>query len=250
MTAPKPKDIPAITRDRYHRYTYRGVTYPGATGQAGILDKPALAGWKSKLTAEAAIELVEELPTIIKAVGKVGAVKALTSAADKKSQEAMSAGTLVHSAAEDVVAGKLVPIPDGDVGQKVGRVVEWWPTSGWRLRLSEAFVINTTLGYGGTIDLLAFDEEGRTVLADWKTGSGVYHDVRLQLAAYGNAEGIAPQDSPIVYPMPTIERYVVLHVTEQGVYPIDVDVDQQDFEAFCACIPLSRWQKARNGKLS
>ena len=241
---------PAITRDRYHRYTYQGVAYPGATGQAGILDKPALANWMSRLTAEAAADLLDSLPKMLETVGREGVVKALTSAAGKKSGEAMSAGTAIHAIAEDVVKGRLVALPGGEAGRKAQQVVDWWPTSGWRLRLAEAFVLNTTVGYGGTIDLLAYDEDGRTTLADWKSGSGVYHDVRLQLAAYGNAELIAPQDSPVAYPMPTVERYVVLHVTERGVFPIDVDVDAQDWEAFMACIPLSRWQAARKGRLS
>jgi hypothetical protein len=248
LTVAKPK--PAVTRDRYHRYTYQGVTYPGATGQAGILDKPALAHWKSRLTAEAAADLLAELPKMLETVGRAGVVKALTSAADQRSRDAMDAGSAVHAVAEDVVQGKLVALPDGEAGVKAQQVIEWWPSSGWRLRLAEAFVINPTVGYGGTIDLLAYDEEGRTTLADWKTGSGVYHDVRLQLAAYGNAELIAPQDSPVAYPMPAIERYVVLHITERGVFPVDVDVDEQDWEAFRSCIPLSRWQKARNGKIA
>ena len=53
------------------------------------------------------------------------------------------------------------------------------------------------LGYGGTLDLLAYDETGRTVLADVKTGRSVYSETRLQLLAYGEAALIAPQGSPV-----------------------------------------------------
>ena len=52
----------------------------------------------------------------------------------------------------------------------------WWKASGWRLRLSEAMLVNPMMGYGGTLDLLAYDRDGRTVLADIKTGKGVYQE--------------------------------------------------------------------------
>ena len=61
----------------------------------------------------------------------------------------------------------------------------------------EAFLINETLGYGGTLDLIA-ELDGETWLLDWKTGKSVawpdgrvYADHRLQLAAYANAGFIA-----------------------------------------------------------
>ena len=53
-SAAKPK--PAITRDRYHRYTYEGTTYPGVTSVLRVLDKSdALMAWASRNTAQAAL---------------------------------------------------------------------------------------------------------------------------------------------------------------------------------------------------
>lgn len=247
MTAPRP----AITRDRYHRYGYLGATYPGVTGAVGILDKPAIANWMARLTAEAAVELLGELPKIMLAVGPDGVVAALTKAAGTRSDAAKNAGSAIHGLMEDVVRGqdRTAGAPP-EIRGRVLAASDWWASSGWRLRLAEAFIVNPTLGYGGTIDLLAYDEKGKTVLADWKTGSGVYHETRLQLAGYGLAEVIAPQDSPRAYPMPAVERYAVLHVTDGGVSVIDVDVDDEDREAFRACLPLSRWHAKRKGRLA
>jgi hypothetical protein len=70
----------------------------------------------------------------------------------------------------------------------------------------------------------------------------------LQLLAYGEAALIAPQGSPVAYPMPLIDRYAVLHVTDGGVRVIDVEVDDEDRAAFRACLPLSRWHAARKGQ--
>ncbi len=81
-----------------------------------------------------------------------------------------------------------------------------------------------------------------------RSGKNIYPEVVLQLLAYGEAALIAPQGSPVAYPMPAIDRYAVLHVTDGGVRVIDVEVDDDDRAAFRACLPLSRWHSARKGQ--
>ena len=49
---------------------------------------------------------------------------------------------------------------------------------------SEIAVVDSKLEYGGMIDLLCTNGEGKRILADIKTSSGVYPDHRIQLAAY------------------------------------------------------------------
>ena len=69
--APKPK--PAITRDRYHRYTYEGQTYPGVTSVLRVLDKSdALMAWASRNTAEAALAQLDHLAGLRDTVGSGG----------------------------------------------------------------------------------------------------------------------------------------------------------------------------------
>ena len=241
----------AITRDRYHRYTYEGVTYPGVTGIIRVLDKSdALIAWASRNTAEAALAQLDHLASLRDTVGPEGVVKALTARSAWKRDEAAAYGSEIHAHAERIANGEETEdaIPEA-IRERVTRYAEWWATSGWRKRLAEAFVIDPEVGYGGTLDLLAFDEQGRTVLADVKSGKDVYAETKLQLAAYGMARLIAPQDSPAAYPMPLVERYVVLHVTDEGVRVIDLDVTDADRAAFRACIPLSAWLTAakKNG---
>ena len=73
----KPKA--AITRDRYHRYTYEGTTYPGVTSILRVLDKSdALMAWASRNTAEAALAQLDHLAGLRDTVGPEGVVKALT----------------------------------------------------------------------------------------------------------------------------------------------------------------------------
>jgi hypothetical protein len=253
ITAPartqKPK--PAVVRDRWHRYTFEGTRYPGTTGIIRVLDKSdALIGWASRNTAEAALRLLDSLPELRATVGPEGVVKALTARSGWQRDEAAAAGSTIHGHAERIANGGEL---DGDlpdvVRERVLRYAEWWPTSGWRIRLAEAFIVDPVIGYGGTLDLLAYDEQGRTVLADVKSGKNIYPETRLQLAAYGMAALIAPQDSPVAYPMPPIERYAVLHVTDDGVRVVDLDIDDDDRAAFRACVILSGWHAGRKERL-
>jgi hypothetical protein len=113
----------------------------------------------------------------------------------------------------------------------------------------EAFLINETLGYGGTLDLIA-ELDGETWLLDWKTGKSVawpdgrvYADHRLQLAAYANAGFIARIGDPERYPLPTVTRFGIVHVTDGGTRLYEADVTERDWIAFRACLNLWDWQK-------
>ena len=248
MTA-KPKA--AITRDRYHRYTYEGVTYPGLTSVIGVIDKSAgLMRWACRLTAEAAVEQADQLPALVKANGERGVVDLLLNRSDMRRDAAASRGSSIHGHAERLLKGEPATEMTDEERGLLEHIATWWAASGWRLRLAEALVVSPSKGYGGTLDLLAYDEQGRTVLADYKTGSGVYGESRLQLLGYGEAELIAPQGSPVAYPMPRVDRYVILHVTANGVNPVELDIDDLDREALAACLPLARWHKARKGKVA
>jgi hypothetical protein len=134
--------------------------------------------------------------------------------------------------------------------KRVNVYAEWWKASGWRKRLSEAMVVFPSTGYGGTFDLLAYDEDGRTVLADLKTGgSGVYREAILQLTAYGMAPLVQPAGTGQVFPMPTIDRYVIVHVQATKVRTIEVSVGEAERMAFLDCIDLWRWLQKTKGRL-
>jgi hypothetical protein len=114
-------------------------------------------------------------------------------------------------------------------------------------------VVFPTHRYGGTFDLLCYDQDGKTVLADIKTGGKVgrklYETEVLQLAAYGLAPIVAPMGSPKAYPMPKIDRYTVLHVTTAGVKELEVNVGTAEHMAWMACIDLNSWKQGMKGKI-
>jgi hypothetical protein len=252
-----------ITRSSDHRYTYQGRTYPGVTTVLKVLDKSdALMNWAARQTAEAAVRLAEQdsdpdgnpnlyqasqLFDLITTVGPEGAIKALTARSGWKRDEAAQLGTDVHRYADAWVT-KALEMDDVPAAfhKHVQGYADWWRASGWSLRTSEAMLVNPEYGYGGTLDLLARDADQRTVLADIKTGKGVYREAVLQLTAYGMASLI--QTEAGVYSMPAVDRYVILHVTGDGVREIEVAVGALEQVAWGACLDLHQWAESQKGK--
>ncbi len=247
--------LPAIQRTQDHRYIYQGVTYPGVTSVLGVIDKSgALMTWAARQTAEAmlAIHDAPGLDSLIASVGRDGVVKAATSRANWQRDEAAHLGTEIHAWADERVNGRTPLTPSTTAAEYTRHYAEWWARSGWRLRLSEAVVVSPAVpgvheGWGGTFDLLCYDADGRTVLADIKTGKGVYREAILQLAAYGMAQYVSPMGSAEVYPMPNVDRYCVIHVTRDEVRPIEIDVGPQEWAAWLSTLDLYRWTEYRKG---
>jgi hypothetical protein len=254
-----------ISRSTDHQYTYAGVTYPGVTNILKVIDKSdALMSWAARQTAEAAIALatqtswaddgkdlfgdVSGLDALLATVGPEGAVKALTSRSSWKRDEAAALGTAVHGYADDHINGRPIPEDLPAVQRDYVTVYEdWWKAAGWTVRTSEAYLVHTAHGYGGTLDLLCRDRDGRTVLADIKTGKGVYSEAVLQLAAYGAAELIQTPAGDL-FPMPAVDRYAILHVTKDGVREIEVSIGALELLAWGAAIDLYQWHRTVKGK--
>jgi hypothetical protein len=254
--------LPAIQRTQDHRYGYNGQWYPGVTEILKVIDKSgALMTWAARQTAEAALSLydyegmdredaagADGLGALMAVVGREGTVKALTARANWTRDEAASLGSAVHNLADELVSGRPLSVESPLAHEYAKGYADWWAASGWRLRLSEAVVVHPDVGYGGTFDLLAYDRDGRTVLADIKTGKAVYKEAILQLCAYGMAPLVSPMGGDRVYPMPIPDRYAVIHVTKDGVREVCIDVGQAERMAFLDCVDLHRWLASVKGK--
>jgi hypothetical protein len=186
---------------------------------------------------------------MLNAAGNDGTIKALTSRANWQRDEAAHLGTAVHGLADQLVNGQTLDVASPLAHEYAKRYADWWTASGWRLRLSEAVVVNPDVGYGGTFDLLCYDADGRTVLADIKTGKGIYREAILQLTAYGMAPLVSPMGGDRVYPMPIPDRYVVIHVTADKVREVEIAIGQAERMAFLDCVDLHRWLDSVKGKL-
>ena len=242
-----------IQRSENHYYTFEGVTYPGVTGVVKMLDKSGpLMSWAARMTAEAAVELGDTFPQLLASVGPDGVVKALTARSAWKRDSAAALGTDIHRIADIISTGGEIPPMAEATMQRVDHYLKWWQSSGWTVRASEAFLINPTVGYGGTMDIIARDREGRTVLADYKSGSVAYQgrlypEILMQLAAYGMSEWMDIGDGAL-YAMPQIDRYAVVHIRADGCEEIEARVTDRERDAFRKCLWLTRWVASLKGK--
>lgn len=239
-----------IERTPDHFYKFDGQVYPGVTNVLKVLDKSGpLMAWAARMTAEAALRV--DLAKLLEGVGPEGVVKALTSRSAWVNEQARDLGTRIHGYADDLVMGRPLPELAGEDRVRIEHYAEWWSNSGWRLRASEALLVNPGKGYGGTLDLLCYDRDGRTVLADIKSGridyrGQVYDSIILQLAAYGDTEFM--ETAGALYVTPIIERYVVIQVTADGVREVEVAIGEAERRAFGACLELARWRESVKGK--
>lgn len=249
--------LPVIQRTEDHRYIYQGVTYPGVTPVLKVIDKSgALMAWAARETAEAMLAVHDSpgLDNLMASVGRDGLVKAVTSRANWKRDEAAHLGSEIHHWADQYVGVGVLPAVSDTARAYTEHYAEWWKTSGWKVRLSEAAIIapadpGVHEGWGGTLDLLCYDAAGKTVLADIKTGKGIYRETILQLAAYGMGRFISPLGSQAIYEMPRVDRYCVLHVTANGVREVELSIGPNEWAAWLACLELYRWTERVKGRL-
>jgi hypothetical protein len=238
-----------VVRTARHLYYFNGAgPWPGVTSITRGLDAPALTNWKLGEVARSAVENAERLIEDRQA-GKVdAAVKYLTTL----STSAMDRGSRIHGNIESILRREPFT-PDPRDAAAVAGARAWLNQQvrehGLRPLEVEAFLINETLGYGGTLDLIA-ELDGEVWLLDWKTGKSVawpdgsvYADHRLQLAAYAKAGFIARIGDPERYPLPVVTRFGIVHVTDGGTRLYEADVTERDWIAFRACLNLWDWQK-------
>ncbi|MGE3449003.1 MAG: hypothetical protein AB7H92_15650 [Microbacteriaceae bacterium] len=207
-----------------------GLKIPGVTSiLSDGVPKPALVGWGIRTVAEYAVDHWDEVADLAPSER----LKVLKGSPYADRDAAANRGTQVHALAEQLVQGAEVDVPDelaGHVESYVRFLDEWQPEP----VLVERTVVNYTVGYAGTLDLVARFPcwPGETVLADLKTNrSGIYGETGLQLAAYRYAEFFVDDDGT-EKPMPAIDRVVVVHVRADGYDVVPVRADDYVFTRF------------------
>jgi hypothetical protein len=222
---------------------------PGTTGIIRALDKPELFFWKGRETAASAIRNHDYLGDMIRRGGTDAAAAWLEKIPDYERDKAANLGNRIHSIAEQLVRAGDVPVSEEEA-PFVKAYLDWRNTANPQKLRPEQMVFSDK-GYAGTLDLLC-ELDGKVTLVDLKTGSGVYREVRLQLAAYGFADFIGRPGDPKRYALPKIERYAVLHLRPEqyatGYRLHEFEITDADYDAFLACLRLKAWRAGLNGK--
>lgn len=199
------------------------------------IPKSGLVAWSAGLAAEYAVEHWDELGS----VGTLEKIKRIQGAARAERSKAAGKGTTIHRIAEKLLHGESVPIPEGLEGY-VEACVRFLDEYEIEPVLSETAVVNRSVPYAGTLDLVG-DMLGQRWLLDWKTGKSVYPETALQLAAYARAEFYLEEKREQPLAEIGIERGAVVHLRSDGfdVYPMDIS--QRSYSLFRYVAVVAQW---------
>ena len=169
---------------KIHYYTMHGKKdrLLSVTAVTSMLDKPALIPWAVNL----AIEHIDDLIRL----GIQITPEHLNEAKNKhrvKSAQAASIGTQVHEWCERYIKNTQQDLPeDPNVLNGVMGFLQWVKEHSVTFGNSEKIVYSKKYKYVGTLDAEAYID-GKLHLIDFKTSSGIYNEMRYQVAAYRNA---------------------------------------------------------------
>ena len=199
-----------------------GTVVPGVTTVLGIMNKPALLNWAWKLGMEG-----------------IDFRKAKDQAAD--------IGTIAHWLIECHLIG--VEPDTGDFSPNdldkaklaVGKFIAWWEAGSFTLVSSEKqLVASVKPYYGGTLDIMARDIDGRVVLIDLKTSKAIYDEYWQQVAAYGELyEQNRSFDTTIHED--SISRYMICRIGKEEVSNFEVQERtdlKRELNIFVKCLEL------------
>jgi hypothetical protein len=239
-----------VHRTPRHLYYFNGKgPWPGVTTITDVLDKPALLKWHKTQIAEAALAHADRL-IVDRDAGNVEAAVAFLLATRNEGTNSRERGSRIHQTIEGILRREGPAIDPRDAGAIAG-VRTWLNERHVKPLEVEAYLIHETLGYGGTLDVIA-EIDGEVWLLDWKTSKSVawpdgrvYDEMRYQLAAYANAEFVARPGDPNRYPLPLIQRYGIVHVTDGGTRLFPAEVTANDWTTFRACLWIYSQRQTR-----
>lgn len=202
-------------------YDIDGILYPSATTILQVINKPALMGW----------------------YGKIG-----TEEANRIKQESADFGKTVHELIQAVLDGKEIDFDKTDeiAGGCIKSFQEWVRLVNFKPLLTEHTVYSKEHGYAGTLDCVGL-VYGVPALIDWKTSSGIYPEMTLQVAAYDRAVRELELADPKMHLIVRFDKKT------KRCHPQAVSADQGAFEAFLNAKNLWTWlqgagKPATNGR--
>jgi hypothetical protein len=188
-------DQVVVGKSHFYDVSANGMTerLPGVTGFLGVINKPALVPWAKKealfSVEKALVARLGGEATAPVELSKDWIITVLAEASkrpQKITEEAADLGTQAHAMIDLIVRGQEpgeIPEP---IQAPVNAFREWWKDSGIQIVLGDTKVASRKFGYGGSLDALGW-RNGKFLILDWKTSSGLYNEYALQVAAYAQA---------------------------------------------------------------
>lgn len=256
----------AVATDNGRYYTdpnpaFAGAQYPSVTNVLGTgIAKPGLVPAAAKEVAEYAMAI---LPVLVKASqdpeASKEALKDLKSRAKVVWGWAAERGTQVHALADAHQLGLPEPEATDEIRayfRQYLRFLEDFAVDLSRdMVASEASVVNRTVGYAGTLDILVMlltdlDPEPVLWLLDLKTSAKhpvtqVWPEYPLQLAGLRHAEHLWLPNN-MEEPMPRAQRCGILNLRPNGYALIPLEAGAREFAAFKSALATTRYLHAQD----
>ena len=166
-----------------HLYTVNGKRVTGVTGATSTIAKPALIFWASNMA-------VSYISKSIKAGLRYDEIQLKEIFENAKrahttfKESAASKGKMVHEWIEEFIKGRNPRPPmNEELRNATEAFVKWTKENKVIFRLSEQKAYSKLWNYAGTLDFTA-EVNGKLVLGDVKTSSGIYPEMFYQVAAY------------------------------------------------------------------
>ena len=214
----------------------------GVTSAMKNIDKSGLGFARARSAGECAWDDIDKLVGWVRDDNKKAFVDHVRNAASREWGAAADLGTEVHGLAEAIFRFEDL----GHIQKKHQGFVE-------QLRMFiddfdveplevECTAWNSTVGYAGTVDLIA-RVGGETIILDIKTGaSGIWPDVALQLSAYAHAEFLIDPDGTR-RDLPKLDGAAALSLRPDHYSLVPVRIDDDVFELFRHLVALAEWQR-------
>ena len=175
-----------------HRYEWDGKLVPGVTTILQCISKPALIQWSAGMASDywlAEIKNAQNEKRLecfgLEDFSKIH--KEAKVAHRKKVQAAADSGSSVHEYAEAFIKKTELPELDNDeVKRGVEAFHKWLDAHKVKFMASERRIFSKEHWYAGTCDFVA-EIDGEIAVGDFKTSSGIYPEMRFQVAAYQHA---------------------------------------------------------------
>lgn len=186
-----------IAENGHHFYQIdNDPTYlPGVTTILDVIGKPALVPWSSKETALYIASILRKTKTILWSNKNENRshlddkfLEILVKRAKKQprfiKEKAAQLGTAAHSVFEDILKERKNGLDYQSV--LVQSFYSWLEGFPFSFIAGDTKVGSMSMGYGGSLDAMALNDQGELMILDFKTGKGIYGIMASQVAAYGH----------------------------------------------------------------
>lgn len=172
---------------REHCYRVEGTPVPGVTTILQTINKPALIQWSANQASAYFADQVKDYCLSDKALSRDAfnqIAKEAKTAHRRFMKGAADIGTEVHNWAEAYVKHQPLPgLTTDEAKRGADAFAQWVKEHRVKVLASERRIFSKAYWFAGTCDLV-LDVEGEPAVADLKTSSGIYPEMRLQTAAY------------------------------------------------------------------